>query len=467
MKKKNNYKEIREILKYLESSESSINDSERDLVLALDDIMQIDRSNTVIKELFNKDYKFQQLLSMINEEIKNADFLIKSKFNNYKKYVTRKEKMIELKNNILNFFNSQNIEIEDIKDDLIEKCLPSLNLGHYKQQVFFGNTLVEENGKSYELNKTTINKVYDVLKDSDLMSEIVIGVEKNEQVEKFNSIVKSCSEANRYRNKVYSNKELIFKYNSLSRKAYELNKYLRSVRLNNLSAKLEGINNEINDLLKNKIVAYLNKNRISELNNIKDVLEEDVQRKIEAEKVYDKLKEEIKDLEKELRKVGLLNLYNRNIDEDTSALHSISRLISYFNSEKDIDKFYKFIDSEEEPNREYLRYARRDVRDYYSEISEKSRCLLINCLDTCKVIKEFANYPIEDHDICPAVTIYILKGLVEIEDSNYEDKEFSEYEIEGISNYFKNIMNTNYESFLSEFNEIKRSKYDKIKEKNK
>lgn len=459
MKKTNEYKKFIGVLDYLKSSESEITRNERELVFELEDIMKIDRSNTIIKELFNKDGRFQELLEKVNKEIKNTDLLIKSgSSSNAKKYIIRKDNLIELRESILYYINNQDIEIEDTKIDLIEKCLPALNLNHYTQQLFFGKTLVEE-GDNPTINKDTVSKVYDILNDTDLMNEIVVGVEKNEVIEKYSGIIKACNEALRYKGKIYENSDLIFKYNSLTRKSYELNKYLKSVKLTNINAMLEGVNTELNRLLSNKLKAFLNKEKIHELINKRDVLEIDRDRKEEALKEYESLKYKIEEVSEELKRVGLLDLFNREHDDSLSSLHSVSRLLPYFYKENDIDKYYKFIGEVERPNRGYLREARSDIRSYYGEISGKGRNLLINCLGTCKTIKEFANYPLGDYEVCPAIALYILKGLTEIEDSKYEDKEFTKEEVNNIALYYEDVMKANYEAFLSEFNDIKSSNY--------
>ena len=460
MKKTNEYKKFIGVLDYLKSSESEITRNERELVFELEDIMKIDRSNTIIKELFNKDGKFQELLEKVNKEIKNTDLLIKSgSSSNAKKYIIRKDNLIELRDSILYYIDNQDIEIDDTKSDLIEKCLPSLNLSHYSQQLFFGKKLVEE-GDNPTINKDTVSKVYDILNDTDLMNEIVVGVEKNEVIEKYNSIIKACNEALRYKNKIYENSDLIFKYNALTRKSYELNKYLKSVKLTNINAMLEGVNTELNRLLSNKLRSFINKEKVHELINKRNALEEDNNRKKRALKESEHLKYKIEEVREELKRVGLLDLFNREHDDSLSSLHSVSRLLPYFYKENDIDKYYKFIEETEKTNREHLREARKDMRDYYVKISGKGRNLLINCLDTCKTIKEFANYPLGDYEVCPAIALYILKGLVEIEDSKYEDKEFTKEEVNSIALYYEDVMKANHEAFLSEFNDIKSSNYN-------
>ena len=77
MKKTNEYKKFIGVLDYLKSSESEITRNERELVFELEDIMKIDRSNTIIKELFNKDGRFQELLEKLIKKLKILIYLLK------------------------------------------------------------------------------------------------------------------------------------------------------------------------------------------------------------------------------------------------------------------------------------------------------------------------------------------------------------------------------------------------------
>lgn len=467
MKNKNSYKDFRGILDYLKSGESTISSNEKDLVFTLEDIVQIDRSNTMIKDLFSKNNNFETLLYVIDGDLRNADMVINNKcVNNVQKYIDRREKLTKLKNDILVFLSEQDIDYEDTKLELIEKCLPSLNLNHFKQQVFFGKPMINED---LSLNKNTITRVYDILGDSDLMDEIVTGVERLDEEEKYNKVIRACSEAKRYKNKVYDNKDLIIKYNKISKELYELKQYIKKESDKDYEVRYQVITEEINDLLSNKFKAYFNKKRINELTNQQNVLFENRKNYESNKSKYEKLNEEIKSLEEQLKKVGLLDFINRkNSSNDKSSMHSLSRMIGYFYNEKGIDDYYSFIDTEYKTNREILREVRKDNRAYLGEVSPKARNLLTNCGDTCRVIREFANYPMGDFNICPAISLFILNGLVTIEDSSYDEKEFTVEEVNSIGLYYKDVINTNYNSFLSEYSDIKsktgRNYKEKIKE---
>ena len=52
MKKINEYEKFKGILNYLKLGDGTLNTYELDLALALDDIMQIDRSNSIIEYFF-------------------------------------------------------------------------------------------------------------------------------------------------------------------------------------------------------------------------------------------------------------------------------------------------------------------------------------------------------------------------------------------------------------------------------
>ena len=454
MKNKNKYKEFRGILDYLKSGESTISSNERDLISTLEDIVQIDRSNTMINDIFSKDNDFDTLLYVIDGDIRNANIVINSKcVDNVQKYIDRREKLIKLKNDILLFLKEQDIDCNDTKLDLIEICLPSLNLNHFKQQVFFGKPMINED---LSLNKNTITRVYDILGDSDLMDEIVTGVERLDEEEKYNKIIRACSEAKRYKNKVYDNKDLIIKYNKISKELYELKQYIKKESDKDYDIKYQAITEEINDLLSNKFKAYFNKKKLTELTNQQSVLYENRNNYESNKSKYEKLNEKIKSLEEELKKVGLLDFINRkNSSDDKSSMHSLSRMIGYFYNEKCIDDYYSFIDTEYKTNREILREVRKDNRAYLGEVSPKARNLLVNCGDTCRVIREFANYPMGDFNICPAISLFILNGLVTIEDSSYDEKEFTVEEVNSIKLYYKNVMKSNYKVFLSEYSDIK------------
>ena len=467
MRNKKSYKDFRGILDYLKSGESTISSNEKDLVFALDDIVQIDRSNTMIKDLFSKDDKFKTLLYVIEDDIKNADMIIKSGVsNNTQKYIIRKDRLTELRDNILFYLNNQDIDFEDTKNDLIEKCLPTLNLNHYKQQVFFGKPMINED---LSLNKDTITRVYDILGDSDLMEELVVGVERLDEEEKYNKVIRACSEARRYKSKVYDNRDLIIEYNKTSKELYELKQFIKKESDEDYNIKYQAVTEEINDLLRNKIKAYFNKNKLRGLMNQQNVLDEKRNIYESSKSKYEKLNEKIKSLEEKLKKVGLLDFINRNNStDDKSSMHSLSRMIGYFYDKKGIDSYYNFIDTEYKLNRENLREVRKDNRVYLGEVSPKARNLLVNCSDTCRVISEFANYPMGDFNICPAVSLFILNGLVTIEDSSYDEKEFTVEEVNSIGLYYKDVIDTNYNSFLSEYSDIKsktgRNYKKKIKE---
>ena len=314
MRNKKSYKDFRGILDYLKSGESTISSNEKDLVFALDDIVQIDRSNTMIKDLFSKNNNFETLLYVIEDDIKKADMIIKSGVsNNTQKYIIRKDRLTELRDNILFYLNNQDIDFEDTKNDLIEKCLPNLNLNHYKQQVFFGKPMINED---LRLNKDTIPRVYDILGDSDLMEELVVGVERLDEEEKYNKVIRACSEARRYKNKVYDNKDLIIEYNKTSKELYELKQFIKKESDEDYNIKYQAVTEEINDLLSNKIKAYFNKNRLRGLMNQQNVLDEKRNIYESSKSKYEKLNEKIKSLEEKVKKVGLLDFINRNNSTD-------------------------------------------------------------------------------------------------------------------------------------------------------
>ncbi len=454
MKNKNSYREFRGILDYLKSGESTIRSNEKDLVFALEDIVQMDRSNTMIKDLLSKDNKFETLLYIIEGDIRNADMVINNKcVNNIQKYIDRKEMLVKLKADILVFLNGQDIDYKDTKLDLIEKCLPSLNLDHFNQQAFFGKSMINAD---FSLNKDIITKVYNILADEKLMEELVIGIEKLDEEEKYNRIIKACSEAKRYKSKVYDNASLIIEYNATSVALSDLRQYIKRESDKDYDIKYYAVTEEINYILSNKFRSYFNKKKLKELTNQQSVLHELINKYEFNKNLYEKTKEKIKLLEEKLKEVGLLDFVNRKKDSLGKSLrHNLSRRIGYFYNKKSIDEYYDYIDTEFKASREKIGEVIKSNSDYLEKISSKARKLLTNNIDTCRIISEFANYSLDDSKVCPAVTLFILYGLVTIEDSSYDEKDFSVEEINSINLYYKDVIEKNYKSFLSEYIDIK------------
>ena len=458
--KKNNYSNFRNILKYLKSEESFILRKESDLIDELNDVLEIDRSNNIIRKLFHRDERINNLLNSINTEINNINLLIRSKVSSKtEKYLIRKEKLTTLKNEILYYINSQDIDVDDMKYDLIEKCLLSLNFNK-SQPKFFGKVMVEDD---YTLNKDTISRVYNILEDSELMGELVLGVSKINEEEKYSKIINSCSEAKKYKKKIYDNQDLIIEYNDISERMYELGLFLTNETRKDYDKKHEAISKELNELLSNKINAYLNKRKMMGLINKKDVLERAIDNYESSQKEYSKLNKKLRKLEEKLKAVGLFEIISKKDDSDSNNIYLLSNMIHYFVDKNSIDGYYKFIEGEEKLNKETLIKIRRDNRNYLSGVSEKARNLLINCTDTCKRIYEFADYSKNDSSMDSSISLFVLNGLVTIEDSSYEDKEFRDDEINSIALYYESTMNDYYNSFLAEYNDIMSS--NKVKNK--
>ena len=454
MKKKSNYKQFIEIFKYLKSSDSSISDKERELINILDEVIQIDKSNSIINELFNGKNKFKDLIKMIDEEIKksnNEDI---------------KEKLIDLKNDITYYIDTQYVDNDYEVKELISRCLPSLKLDNYSEPLFFDKKFVETSGEGYILNKNVINRVYGILEDSSLMDELSEGVGLINMEDGLERVVNSCSEALQYKDVVYKNVDLIVQYNIVGREIYNIKKKLKSDNYKNLDKKLEDITSKLEKLENSKIMSFFASKKIEELKGEFRKLAKLSDEKTYQERVCKKQKERFDKISEGLQKEGLLEfiLGYENEDVPKSNLHSLSRKLPYIYSYTNFDGYYNYIDDENERATKELNSVRRKKREFLHKASGDAYNLLVNDQETCKNIMGFTRLPIKS-DITPSIALFILRGLAILEDSSFKDKGISQNEIDNVKMYYKDVTSNNYNAFNTEFLEIKDNVDSKVYEK--
>ena len=266
MKKLNEYEKLKGVLNYLRSSESSLNKQEVELIDEFNDIMQVDRSNSIINYLFHSDKDMNSLLEEINKEIENNKLLIKSSSGlKTKKYIHRKDSLIGLRDSILDYINNQEISNTDNIQEVISKSAHALKLTHYSLPLFFGKKMIEEKEGKYIINKDVVNRVYSILEDSNLMQELESGLKYVEDENEKKKIINSCSEATTMKSRIYRNSDLIFEYNMVNKDFNKIKSELKSSKYRDLDKKISDITVELNTLSSNKVKKYFNKDKELEL----------------------------------------------------------------------------------------------------------------------------------------------------------------------------------------------------------
>lgn len=460
MKKLNEYEKFNGILNYLKSGEGSLNSAELELIDELGEIVQLDRSNSIINYLFHHDKDITKILEDINKEIENNKTLIKSTSGlKVKKYIYRKDKLIGLRDSILDYINNQEIDNEDNIQEVIRKCCLSLKLTHYSLPLFFGKKMIEEKDGKYIINKDTVSKVYSILEDSNLMQELEGGVQYIEDENKKKSIINSCREANANKKKIYANSKLIFEYNRVSRDLYGIKVELRSSKYRNLDKKISDLRIQLNTLTGNKIKKYFNREKELELTTKLDKLYELRKSINEYKKQYEDDLLELERLSRELKKVGLLDYVERKdaSNKEKSGSQSLHHMLSYVGSDFELDSYYNSIDKDYKEAKRDLRLIRTAKSEYIESISREASKLLTENSEDVQNIMDFREKAICS-DITPSIAIFVVKGLIVLEDSLFADKKISDSEIDGVNKYYEGVMKANYESFIEEFSEAKHSK---------
>jgi len=465
MEKINEYEKILGIVDYLKNSDGNLTKEEYDLVLALDDIMQIDKSNAIINRLFHGEVNFKKLLNDIDEEIETTKLLINSTSGlKTKKYIFRKDKLIELKEDINMYFDNQEIDNEDNIQDLITNCLPALKLYYYSLPKFFGSEMIEEKDGKYIINKGIVNKVYDILENTSLVEELRDGIGYRVEEIKQLDIINACREAMSEKDKIYDNKDLIFKYNKLSREFDNIRSELRSKRYKNLDQEIENVCIQLNAIQANKLKRIINrdkelslKTRLKELTLSRDI------RSSYKEK-FDTTMVELDSVYSELKRVGLFDYVNKTSKFDFR--DSLTNMISCFNHKSDIEGYYRVIEKDmKDANRE-LRLIRKVKKEYLDSVSREANKLLSNNVSDVKNILEFSDND-KKYKVTPAIALFIIKGLIVVEDSCYADKKITDSEEFNVYKYYKRPMCNYFYDFEDEFKDIKSGNKDKEKTKNK
>lgn len=460
MKKLNEYEKLNGILNYLKSGESSLNKYELEVIDDFNDIMQLDRSNSIISYLFHHDQDINKILEDINKEIENNKTLIKSTSGlKVKKYIYRKDQLIGLRDSILDYINNQEIDNEDNIQEVIRKCCLSLKLTHYSLPEFFGKKMIEEKDGKYVINKDTVNRVYSILEDSNLMVELEGGIKYIEDENKKKSIINACREANHNKKRIYDNSNLIFEYNRLGRDLYGIKVELRSSKYRNLDKKISDAKVELNTLTSNKIKKYFNREKEIELSDKLNKLYALRKNINEYKKQYEDDLIELERLSSELKKVNLLDYVERKdaSNKDKSGSQSLHHMLSYVGSKFELDSYYNSIDKDYKEAKKDLNLIRKAKSEYIESISREASRLLIENSEDVLNIMDFREKAVCS-EITPSIAIFIIKGLVVLEDSLFAEKKISDSEIENVNKYYECVMKANCESFVEEFSEVKHSK---------
>lgn len=460
MKKINEYEVFIGILNYLKSSEGSLNRQELCLIEEFYDTMQIDRNNSIINYLFHNDENINKLLEDINREIDNNKLLIKSSNGiKVKKYIYRKDSLIELRDSILDYINNQEIDNTDKIQEIIEKCIPSLKLTHYKLPVFFDKKMIDEKKGKYIINKDVVNKVYSILEDSNLMNELRNGIKYIEEENNKKSIINSCMEANSMKSKIYRNSNLIFEYNMVSKDFNRIKGELRSSKYRDLDKKLSDITIQLNTLSSNRLKRYFNKEKEEELRNKLERINKIREDRDSYKNRYEEDMIELERLSNELKKLRLFDYVDRKdaSNKDKSGNHSLHHMLSYMSSRKDLDNYYNTIEIDYNKAKRDLGLIRKAKLEYLNSVSSYARELLTFNSEDVLNIMDFSEKAICS-DITPAIALYIIKGLNVLEDSIFADKNISNGEISSVYLYYDAVIKANYETFKNEFEEVKHSK---------
>jgi hypothetical protein len=485
--RKDEYKELLETVDYLKS-DGELTEEEKLLFRELGSVISLDKSKKIIEKTFRDDYRLSGLYEMIERKIElyNSKLLMLYSFHYMKGYEPwnidvnelkgKIEQLEDLRVKLINFSPNSIINDSKIVQKVIDKCVSALAVDYFTLPEFFGKSLAKrdknslsKNFNNFIIEEENIERIYDLLSDTDFMIKLKEGVKVYDKERKLSNEFGFCYEANKNKSLIYSNMEDIFTYNKVMDEISNLFMEIDG-KYDNLNVKLAMITRKINRLEDNVFKKVTNKKQIEELKNRRDFLIEQLNKKSSLIIRRDKLIMQAKELEKKFDACGLGEIILRsNVDDLLNTNHNDMSIISKirtFYSKEDMDIYFKKINdtllanavkvenSLDEKNK-YRETTRKDVVD----LLDNQYTTAVNLVKLCNANKRY--------DISPAIALFVLKTLVSLKNTQLYEMELDSEELKKIEEYYNSLVSKKIQSYEDEFYDICDESTKKVNKKNK
>jgi hypothetical protein len=485
--RKEEYKDLSGTIDYL-TNEVELTGEEKLLLSELKNIISLDQSKKVIEKSFKDDYRLAGLYDMIERKIEfyNSRLLILKSFHYMKGYEpwnidvkelkSKIEKLEELRFNLISFSPNSLLDNTRTIQWVIEKCVYALAVDYFTLPEFFGRSIAkrDKNSLSKNYNKfiiddEVIDRIYDLLSDSDFMIKLKDGVAIYDKERQLSNEFGFCYEANENKNLIYSNIDDIITYNKLMDEISSLYREIDE-KYDNLNVKLAMITRKINKLEDNVLKKVTSKKQIEELKHRRDALVEELNKKSNLISRRDKLIVKTKELEKKFAACGLGDILLRgNVEGLLNTSHSEMSIISKirtFHSKEEIDSYFKQIDETLLENatkvdealdkkNKYRENTRKDVLD----LLDNQFTTAVNLVNLCNSDKRY--------DVSPVIALFTLKALVVLNNTQLGEMGLSLEEQKEIEDSYYSLVSNRIQGYEDQFYNICDDSSNKVHKKNK
>ena len=440
-----NYNEVQNIINAINNDELiKTTKEERKLLSELQLNINIDRYNKILEYIVERDNSINELLRTVNEKLK--EHIEGKKF--VSPYYDRSTYVIDnlndVKDDIIKYKREQYTDNRIQENNLIDKCLTALSEKPFRVPYFFDEFIAVKNNsytsnECYELNKELINKMYKLLSNDILVSEIVTGTRIKKDKEKFENTVGKCEVSLSFKDIVLKNADKIVEFNEIVREIDKVLEEKRSDKYVGLIPRETKVKNMIRFLESNYVRKLVNKSRLERLHAEEKML---LERKkeyqdLDAESI--RLHIELSKLNMELKDKGLSDLMQRsdmkyilNSEDDELAITSNLRK---FYSTNEIDNYFKNVEKNYYENKGLLEKTKYEEKEFNGHVSKEALKLIETDFDTAVDISRLYSEN-KRIDIDPKIALFVLKSLTDLKEIELEDMNVTEEEYEKLKDYF-------------------------------
>ena len=477
MKMKNNYKELLGILDFFHDGRENTKE-ESELIRELSQVLDTNKKNKMMAQIFYQDEGVLGLLKKINQSISKYQETLKKyelkentllDFDGARKreLESKIRSLMELKRKILSHVDT-NVDYHT----LVIKCAGALATGSFSLPKYYGKSLVTRDYRGFKINKDIVRRVYDFLTNEQQVAKLEHGVHIMQDINDATQKVTACDEALRYKAAVYCNQNDIFEYNRIKKQLIEVNSKIGDYdRQGDFEKELRTVDRKINSLRSNKVKRLIHSCAISELEDERPYLVGMIENRKNCIELRDRLIGELSIVKKRLSKSILGEVimrvetdelfYNRNCQ---SPKNSLANKFSSFQRVEDIDAYYQSIKIIRDEANEKLQESmkQKESLDLCTVGQVKT---LLNCdLETAVNILDLRDAK-ERNGITPVVALYALEMIVSMESTDLSDMDVTSDDLERARDSVKTSIGMIVGRYTDEYLDIIQTKKGKTYKK--